>query len=134
VFSAQASCAGLFLIFDKKHLVNDRNFVFERDVQKGSRHSLCYQSGMIGFPFQNDTQGDDGLKTAKFSRGLNEKRDFKRAGRPDENDIRPWFQGAQLAVGIVHEGLDKLLIELAGDNRIRGRGVACRAKSRRKGF
>jgi len=89
---------------------------------------------VIGFPFQNDTQGDDGLKASQLSCGLNEKRDFKRARRPDENDIRPWFQGAQLAVGIVHEGLDKLLIELAGDNRIRGRGVAYRAKSRRKGF
>ena len=134
MFNAQAACAGLFLVFDKKHLVNDRNFVFEREVQKGSRHSLGYQSGMIGFPLQNHTQGDDGLKTAKFSRGLNEKRDFKRAGRPDENDIRPRFQSAQLAVGIVHEGLDKFLVELAGDNRIRGRGVAYRAKSRRKGF
>ena len=134
MFNAQAACAGLFLVFDKKHLVNDRNFVFEREVQKGARHGLGYQSRVIGFPLQNHTQGNDGLETAKFGCGLNEKRDFKRAGRPDENDIRPRFQGAQLAVGIVHEGLDKFLVELAGDNRIRGRRLARWAKSRRKGF
>lgn len=79
---------------------------------------------MLGFTLQDDSQGKDGLKTVQFRRGLDKKGDLKGARRPDKDDIRSRFKCVEFRVGIVHEGLDKFLIEFAGDDRIRGRRVA----------
>ena len=49
---------------------------------------------MLGFTLQNDSQGDDSLKTVQLRSSLNEKRNFKGARCPDKDDIRTRFQTA----------------------------------------
>ena len=98
----------------------DGHLVLERKVQQRAGHSISDQSSVIGFSLQNDTQGNDGLKTVQLGSGLNEEWNLKRTRSPDEDDLSARLESVEFGVGIVHEGLDKFLIEFAGDNRIRG--------------
>lgn len=112
----------------------DGHPVLERKVQQRVGHSFSYQSSVIGFSLHNDTQGDDGLKTLQFRSGLDEEGNLKRTRSPDEDDLSARLESVEFRVGTVHEGLDKFLIEFAGDNRIRGRRLAYGSKSLWKGF
>ena len=118
MFCAHASCAGLCFVFDEEHLVYDGHLVFERKIHERACHRLGDQAGMPGFTLQDDSQGKDGLKTVQFRRGLDKKGDLKGARRPEKDDIRSRLKCVEFRVGIVHEGLDKFLIEFAGDDRI----------------
>lgn len=100
------------------------HLVFERKVEQRPCHSFRDQSCVVGFSLQNDTQCNDGLKTVQLRSGLNEERNLKRTRRPNENDWSARLQGVEFLVSIVYEGLDKFLIEFAGDNRIGGLRVA----------
>ena len=134
MFQAETAFLGLLLVFHKENFMNDRNAVRDRDVEQGLGHRLGNQGRVACFTLENHAEGENGVEAFQVRCGLDEYGNLEGTRGAEDLDMRTGLECGEFARGVVHEGLDKGVVKLAGHDRIREGGVCCCSRPKRKGF
>ncbi len=112
----EATFARLRFGFHAEDGVDDGNAGFERDALERVGHCAGEMFGMIGFAFEDDAHGDDGVRFLLQRDLADDDGDFKCARNLVQSDDGGGTISAQLARSVFDEALDVIRVEAAGDN------------------